>query len=305
MSLTPEDVSQLRNLISLYEGGMLNNNQLPTVERNLGKEKTPDNLPPGDLSNVKQTQVLKNIDPQKFLKENKSNEILSNSLKEEVSTENILPKSESNSSLSKTTENNCSSKTETEIRLPTADINKNQSKDILERNQSAKTGSIKEDPHREIVTLNLFEIVKDDLRDDTISEPKSGKSKKQRSKHSSSRDKHKSKTLSERNLFLDSTDPDLSEKHSGRSNQNISPKLGIKYVEQLVMESQKLVENNHSSIHNNFSMMNSSHDGSFEKYINIPLKEMTSFRENSCNERINKMDQGVGDFEKIVRYLRP
>ncbi|XP_033207917.1 kinesin-like protein KIF3A [Belonocnema kinseyi] len=299
MSLTPEDVSQLRNLISMYEGSMLTYNQLPTVERNLGKEKTLDNIPSGDLSNGKQAQMLKNFESQKLLKENKTNEICSNSLKE-VNTENILPNSESNSSLSKTTENNSGFRTKTEIRFPTAYINKNKSKDFFGRIQSVKTDPLKEDPHREIVTLNLFEIVKDDLRDDTISEPKSGNSKKHKSKQSSSREKHQSKTSSERNLLLDSVDSDLPEKHSGRSDKNISPKFGRKPVEKPEVESQKLVENIHSSIHTDVSIINSSHNGSFKKDINKPQKEMASFRGNPCKERISKMDQGAVNFENIM-----
>ena len=232
-------------------------------------------------------QIPTNVNPQKSLRENKSNDILSESLKETFNTN---------------TENNFSSKTNTEVRSSSAEINKKKSKDLLndeDKNLSAKSNSPKKDPYREIVTLNLFEIVKDDLRDDTISETKSGKSKKQRSKHSSSREKHKPKISSESNLFLDSTDPSLVPKevsHSGRSNKNISPESAIKSVKKMDTKSQYL-----SSNYNNFSIMNSNQDGSFEKDIIKPLKE-TSFRENSPDQGTNTRNQGAGDFEKIMRY---
>lgn len=174
ISLTPQDIRQLKNLISMYNGHILSYHQSLVSEKHSDISEQ-DLVSSEKLNNNKQENIFKSVDS------------IGKSLLENKVTENCPTKvNDSKIDLSLT---------KSSISLEKVNSVKN--------HNSEKSMFVQETRQPEVATLNLFEIVKEDLlhKGETISR----KSKKHRSKHTCSQEKQKSKNSSKCCLISESS----------------------------------------------------------------------------------------------------
>ena len=280
----------------MYQEQMLhmgNNYELPVKQKTLRKEhfEAPDNLSPDNLSNTQETKVFKIKDSIHKLPSERSSEYT----KEIISINNNLPKSQSNVTLSRSPENNLNFESKNQIIKSSRKNDKNPHKD--DKNKSDKMTLTNENLYRDMVTLNLFDVVKDDLRDNRMSERKNEKSEKEKSRHPSIREKQKLKSPNETNSLHQTAEPT-----SGKSNKNISSTSKVKPIEKSITELQNLVESNTLLINKNFSMINASEGGNLARNVGAPVQKISPLRENLSRERINLIERNAENNEIITRY---
>ncbi|XP_051169698.1 kinesin-like protein KIF3B isoform X2 [Leptopilina boulardi] len=219
ISLTPQDICQLKNLISMYNGHILSYHQsLVSEKKHSDKVSNEYNFATTTkLNSNKQENLFQSIDTTgKTLLENKMNS--SENFKK--FNKNLLLTNKSNESREKIK----SLRNEHILSVP-----------IIENlNNSEKFLSTKKSHCSEVTTLNLFQIVKEDLPCDVTNSKKS--KKYHRSKHSS-RNKKKEKLKNSNNFNL------LSE---------FSSKESIISVERKNSDVKMIVNANDSVIRENF-----------------------------------------------------
>lgn len=184
ISLTPQDIRQLKNLISMYNGHILSYQQSLVSEKKHSDKVTDeyDFTTTTKLNSNKQENLFQSIDTTgKTFLENKMNS--SENFKQ--FNKNLLLTNESNESREKIK----SLRNEHILSVP-----------IIENlNNSEKFLSTKKPHCSEVTTLNLFQIVKEDLPCDVIN---SKKSKKYHLSKRSSRNKKKEKLKNSNNFNL-------------------------------------------------------------------------------------------------------
>ncbi|XP_043467056.1 kinesin heavy chain-like [Leptopilina heterotoma] len=192
ITLTPQDVRQLKNLISMYNGHILSYHQSLVSDKHKAKVSSEQDFASrGKFVNNKRENLFQNVD-------SIGKTVLENKLKtpENCDTLNIDPsliKSNynTNSNNSRSLEKINSPRTE-QLSVSTQGTCGN----------SENSRSVKNNRRPELTTLNLYQIVKEDLRNDEIN---CGKLKKRGSKRSFREEKKKSKSSSKFSLVSKSS----------------------------------------------------------------------------------------------------